>query len=46
MKEHTKPNEPPVERPDEWWYRIYLAVIATTIVVIALLQGFTYYFSN
>lgn len=42
----TKLDEPPVEKPDEWWYRIYFAVIVTTIVVIALLEAFSYYFSH
>ncbi|HMU32239.1 MAG: hypothetical protein JSS77_15795 [Acidobacteria bacterium] len=47
MKDHTtKPDEPPVERPDEWWYRIYFAVIVTTVAVIALLEAFSYYFSH
>jgi len=46
MKHTTKPEEPPVEKPDEWWYRVYFAVMVTLVVTIALLQAFTYYFSN
>ncbi|MCA1625394.1 MAG: hypothetical protein LC768_12400 [Acidobacteria bacterium] len=34
------------ELPDSWWYRIYLAVIITTIVVISALGTFTSYFSS
>lgn len=37
------PNE---ERPDHWWYRIYAAVIAVTVAVIASLWAFSEYFSN
>jgi uncharacterized BrkB/YihY/UPF0761 family membrane protein len=34
------------ELPDSWWYRVYLAVIITTILVIAALWAFSLYFSN
>ena len=34
------------ELPDEWWYRIYLIVIITTVLVILALWAFSYYFSN
>lgn len=34
------------ELPDSWWYRVYLAVIITTILVIAALWTFSLYFSN
>lgn len=34
------------ELPDEWWYRVYLAVIITTVVVLALLWTFSNYFSG
>lgn len=33
------------ELPDEWWYRVYLGVIVTTVLVISALWGFTRYFS-
>lgn len=33
------------ELPDSWWYPIYVTVVATTILVIALLWAFTKYFS-
>ncbi|MBE7515627.1 MAG: hypothetical protein HS105_03310 [Chloracidobacterium sp.] len=42
----TKPEEPPIEKPDEWWYKIYFAVMITTIVVISALYAFTHYFSS
>jgi hypothetical protein len=36
----------PEERPDEFWRRVYWAVIAVTIVVITGLWAFTKYFSS
>ena len=35
-----------VELPDAWWYRVYAAVILTTILVIFALWSFSEYFSN
>jgi hypothetical protein len=35
-----------VEYPDRWWYRVYAAVIAKTVLVIAVLWGFSRYFSG
>ena len=43
--EEEKENEI-VELPDEWWYRVYVAVIITTVLVIAALWAFSKYFSN
>ncbi|HEV8158422.1 MAG TPA: hypothetical protein VGP58_05285 [Pyrinomonadaceae bacterium] len=34
------------ELPDSWWYRVYLAAIITTIIVISALGTFTRYFSD
>ena len=34
------------ELPDSWWYRVYVAVIITTIIVISALGTFTRYFSS
>ena len=34
------------ELPDAWWYRVYLAVIISTIIVIAALGAFSRYFSS
>ena len=34
------------ELPDSWWYRVYLTVIIFTILVIAALWAFSYYFSK
>ncbi len=34
------------ELPDDWWYRVYLGVIITNILVIAALGTFTRYFST
>ena len=33
------------ELPDSWWYRVYIAVIITTIIVISALGLFTEIFS-
>jgi hypothetical protein len=35
-----------VELPDSWWYRVYLGVIITTILVISGLWAFSRYFSS
>ncbi|CAN5773922.1 hypothetical protein BH20ACI4_BH20ACI4_30890 [soil metagenome] len=35
-----------VELPDAWWYRVYAAVIVTTVLVISALWAFSEYFSN
>jgi hypothetical protein len=40
--EQTEKNE----LPDAWWYRVYAAVIITTVLVIAALWAFSEYFSN
>jgi hypothetical protein len=45
MKEEEKENRPD-ELPDSWWYKVYLAVIINTAVVIAALWAFSEYFSN
>ncbi len=34
------------ELPDAWWYRVYLAVVITTIIVISALGTFNRYFSS
>lgn len=34
------------ELPDSWWYRVYFAVIITTILVISLLWAFSRYFAG
>ena len=34
------------EKPDSFWNRIYLSVIATTVVVVTLLWAFSRYFSS
>ena len=49
IKMHTeeiKETEKVEELPDSWWYRIYLTVIITTVVVIAALGAFSRYFSS
>jgi len=39
-------EEPNIEeKPDYFWRRVYLAVVVTTIVVIAALWTFSSYFS-
>ena len=42
----TKKTDPADELPDEWWYKVYAAVLVTTIVVITLLWAFSRYFSG
>ena len=32
--------------PDSWWFRVYLAVIVTTILVISGLWAFSRFFSK
>ena len=44
--EDSNETETVEELPDAWWYRVYLAVIITTIIVIAVLGIFTAYFSS
>ena len=34
------------ELPDEWWHKVYVGVMVTTVVVIALLWAFSRYFSS
>jgi len=34
------------ERPNSFWYRVYFAVVISTIVVITALWAFSRYFSN
>jgi hypothetical protein len=34
------------ELPDSWWYRVYLAAVITTVLVISALGAFTHYFSS
>jgi hypothetical protein len=42
----TEEKDAIVELPDEWWYKVYLAVISFTIVIILSLWAFSHYFSN
>jgi hypothetical protein len=44
--EETKPENAAEELPDEWWYRVYLAVIVATVIVLGLLWTFSRYFSS
>jgi hypothetical protein len=44
--EENQPLEPVEELPDSWWYRVYFAVIITTILVISGLWAFSRYFSS
>jgi hypothetical protein len=39
-------EKPSAEKPDAFWYRIYLAVIVTTVFVITALWAFSRYFSG
>jgi hypothetical protein len=44
--EKTKNENVTEELPDEWWYRVYLAVIVVTFAVLFLLWSFSRYFSG
>jgi len=44
--ENIKTDEQSEELPDSWWYRVYLAVIITTIIVISVLGAFSRFFSS
>ena len=44
--EKINESEKVEELPDEWWYRVYVAVIVTTIIVISALGAFSRYFSS
>jgi hypothetical protein len=44
--ENIKQIEEVEELPDSWWYRVYAAVIITTIFVITALGVFTRYYSG
>ncbi|MEO8072334.1 MAG: hypothetical protein ABI686_03715 [Acidobacteriota bacterium] len=47
MKEEYLKEIPEVtELPDSWWYRVYLGVIISNILVILALGTFAYYFSS
>lgn len=35
-----------IEKPDAWWYKIYAAVVVTTVVVITGLWLLSQYFSS
>ena len=38
--------EPVEELPDDWWHKVYVGVVVTTVVVISLLWAFSRYFSG
>jgi hypothetical protein len=40
-----KDDGPRPEVPDRFWYKIYISVVITTIVVVAALWAFGQYFS-
>ncbi|HEX8564932.1 MAG TPA: hypothetical protein VF648_04630 [Pyrinomonadaceae bacterium] len=44
--EDTKQENRVEELPDDWWYRVYLAVIITTVIVLCALWAFSRYFSS
>lgn len=44
MAHKITPAKP--DKPDEWWYKVYAAVVVTTIVVISALGMFTAYYSK
>ncbi|HLA95201.1 MAG TPA: hypothetical protein VK612_05725 [Pyrinomonadaceae bacterium] len=47
MGSHGSKNTEPVEElPDNWWYKVYVGVIITTVIVISALWAFSRYFSS
>jgi len=36
----------PEELPDSWWYKVYVGVIVSLVVVLAALWSFSRYFSS
>jgi hypothetical protein len=36
----------PPELPDSWWYKVYVGVIVSLVVVLAALWSFSRYFSS
>jgi len=44
--EDIKQIEVVEELPDSWWYRVYLGVIVTTLLVISVLWAFSRFFSS
>ena len=45
-KEKNEEIESVEELPDDWWYRVYLAVMVMTVVVLTSLWAFSRYFSG
>ncbi len=43
---HKTEEEISAEKSNAFWYRIYLAVIVTTVLAIAALKVFSVYFSK
>ena len=43
---HETEEKITAEKPNAFWYRVYLAVIVTTVLVIAALRLFSIYFSK
>jgi len=43
---HNQEKEIPTEKPKAFWNRVYLAVVITTVFVIAALWTFSSYFSK
>jgi hypothetical protein len=43
---HKDENQILAKKSDSFWYRVYAAVIAVTILVISALWAFSQFFSN
>jgi len=43
---HKTEEKAATEKPNAFWYRVYLAVIVTTVLVIAALRFFSFYYSK
>jgi|GEM_PF-2464959 len=47
MRDENKPEVPNVEEyPEDWWYKVYAAVLVINVLVIYLLWAFSRYFSE
>ena len=42
----TTKADPAEELPDAWWYKVYAAVMVTSVIVISLLWAFSRYFGS
>ncbi|MBX7055365.1 MAG: hypothetical protein K1X36_10445 [Pyrinomonadaceae bacterium] len=46
MNENKDMFGPVAELPDSWWYKVYVGVIVSLVIVLAALWSFSRYFSS